>query len=66
MDRINEEDFMRELCMLTGKVNKDKNYLYYLLVKDGSYFNKEKPVSGIFESENKVEDFASWFDRIEV
>lgn len=31
-----------ELSMIVGVNNKDINYLYYLLIKDGKYFDKYK------------------------
>ena len=49
-----DDIYIRELSMLTGKVNKDRSYLYYLLIKDGSYFKKEEPKP----------DLESWFNEI--
>lgn len=61
---MGEDDiYFRELCMLTGKVNKDKNYLYYLLVKDGSFFEEVKEPEVICD-ENTVETFDSWFNNL--
>lgn len=59
-----EDIYLRELCMLTGKVNKDRNYLYYLLIKDGSYFKEKEPVKAVIADEATVCDLASWFDNI--
>lgn len=56
-------NILRELYMLTGKVDKDKNYLYYLLVRDGSMFKKsdkhEIPIS-----KDSVESFEDWFSKL--
>lgn len=61
---MGEDDiYFRELCMLTGKVNKDKNYLYYLLVKDGSFFEEVKEPE-VIQDENTVETFDSWFNKL--
>ena len=43
-----DDIYIRELSMLTGKVNKDRSYLYYLLIKDAS----------------TVSDLESWFNEI--
>jgi hypothetical protein len=59
-----EDIYMRELCMLTGKVNRDRNYLYYLLIKDGSYFKEEEPTVEVINDESTVNDFANWFNSI--
>jgi hypothetical protein len=59
-----EDIYLRELCMLTGKVSKDKSYLYYLLIKDGSYFKKEEPKSEVINDECTVDNFADWFKNI--
>lgn len=59
-----DTDILRELYMLTGKVNKDKNYLYYLLIKDGSFFKDDKPAQLDLSSENSVDSFESWFDSL--
>jgi hypothetical protein len=59
-----EDIYMRELCMLTGKVNRDRNYLYYLLIKDGSYFKEEEPTVEVINDESTVDDFANWFNSI--
>lgn len=50
--------------MLTGQVNKDKNYLYYLLIKDGSYFKEEPKPPEEIKTENTVDSFESWFDGL--
>lgn len=59
-----EDIYIRELCMLTGKVNKDRNYLYYLLIKDGSYFKEDEPVVEVINDECTVNDFEDWFNNI--
>jgi len=50
--------------MLTGKVNKDKSYLYYLLIKDGAYFKEEEATTEVLSDECTVEDFESWFNSL--
>lgn len=59
-----EDIYLRELCMLTGKVNKDKSYLYYLLIKDGTYFKEAEPTLEIITDECTVTDFESWFNNM--
>ncbi len=59
-----EDIYLRELCMLTGKVHKDKSYLYYLLIKDGSYFKKSEPSPVIHKSETAVDTLDDWFNKI--
>lgn len=59
-----EDIYTRELCMLTGKVNRDRNYLYYLLIKDGSYFKENEPAEEVINDESTVSDFESWFNEI--
>lgn len=59
-----DTDILRELYMLTGKVDKDKNYLYYLLVKDGSMFKEKEPEPLKLDSSNSVESFDSWFSSL--
>ena len=60
-----EEDvYLRELAMLTGKVNKDKSYLFYLLIKDGTYFKKiNKPVVDVTD-DSTVDTFEDWFNNL--
>lgn len=50
--------------MLTGQVNRDKNYLYYLLIKDGSYFKKEPPPPEVIKTANTVDTFENWFNSL--
>lgn len=61
---IAEDNIMRELYMLTGVVNKDRNYLYYLLIRDGSYFKEEPPEPEVINTENTVDTFEDWFDKL--
>lgn len=61
---VKVDEILRELYMLTGKVNKDKDYLYYLLIKDGSYFKKEEPKPEEIKTENTVDTFENWFDSL--
>ena len=59
-----EDAIIRELYMLTGKVNKDKNYLYYLLIKEGSYYNKDKSTVEVIKDASTVDSFEDWFNNI--
>lgn len=59
-----DTNILRELYMLTGRVHADKNYLYYLLVKDGTLFKEVKPAASIPMSESAVESLDSWFDSL--
>lgn len=61
---VKVDDVLRELYMLTGKVNKDKDYLYYLLIKDGSYFKEEEPEPEQIKTENTVDTFEDWFNSL--
>lgn len=58
------DEVLRELYMLTGKVNKDKDYLYYLLIKDGSYYDKPKQEPEQIKTENTVDTFEDWFNSL--
>lgn len=59
-----DTDILRELYMLTGKVNKDKNYLYYLLVKDGTAFKEEKTSKAAPIAKDSVGTFTDWFNEL--
>lgn len=59
-----DTEILRELYMLTGRVDRDKNYLYYLLVKDGSFFEENKPVQEVKHDKSSVESFEDWFDNL--
>ena len=61
---IADDSIMRELYMLTGQVNKDKNYLYYLLIKDGSYFNEEPKQPEAIKTDSTVDAFDDWFNGL--
>ena len=62
---MDEDDiYFRELCMLTGAVNKDINYLYYLLVKDGVLFDDNTEESEVIQDECTVDTFDSWFENL--
>lgn len=61
---ISDESIMRELYMLTGMVNKDKNYLYYQLIKDGAYFKEEPAPPEEIKTENTVDTFEDWFNSL--
>ena len=62
---MEEDVYSRELYMLTGVVNKDRSYLYYLLIKDGNYFktNSQKEPE-VIKTESTVESLQDWFDKI--
>lgn len=57
------KDVLRELYMLTGVVDKDKEYLYYLLVKDGTMFQKQKEPE-VIETKDSVDSFDEWFNNL--
>lgn len=59
-----EDVLLRELYMLTGKVYKDKDYLYYLLIRDGSYFKSNEPVQKEINDESTVSTLENWFDTL--
>lgn len=59
-----DSDILRELYMLTGKVDKDKNYLYYLLIKDGITFRKEEKKQEPIISKESVSSFEDWFSGL--
>lgn len=59
-----EDIYSRELYMLTGVVDKDRSYLYYLLIKDGSYFKELDNSPEEIKTENTVDTFENWFDNI--
>lgn len=66
--RINRERILAELQMMTNVVTDDIDYLVYLVLKDGSYFDDittkyEKVDSVGFQ--NKVEDFDNWLSSLE-
>lgn len=58
-----DTNILKELYMLTGKVDKDKNYLYYLLIKDGAAFKKEEKRTPPI-AEESVKTFEDWFDEL--
>lgn len=64
MSKNKEDMYTRELCMLTGVGNQDRDYLYYLLIKDGSYFKADEPTPDVIRTENTVDDFESWFNNL--
>ena len=52
-----------EMYMLTNAVSNDMTYLYYLLVKDGSYLRDlEKPLS--LRTEQTVDTLEDWFNKL--
>ena len=59
-----DSDILRELYMLTGKVDKDKNYLYYLLVKDGVAFRKDEKKQEPVIAKESVSSFEDWFSGL--
>ena len=58
-----DADTLTELQMITGVVSKDVTYLYYLLIKDGSYFEKIKKPE-MPKSDRGVLDLESWFNSL--
>ena len=61
--KLPDSVYLEELSMLVGKVNRDASYLYYLLIKDGSYFKKEEPKVEI-KTEATVDSLEDWFSNI--
>ena len=55
---------MQELSMVTGVINKDIDYLLYLLLKDGILFTEEEEITEQTISENAVPTFSDWFDNL--
>ena len=55
---------IQELSMITGVINKDIDYLLYLLLKDGILFTEEEEVTEQTISENAVPTFSDWFDNL--
>ncbi len=52
-----------ELQMLTGIVTSDLSYMYYLLLRGGSYFKEaEKPE--YIPSAESVDTFEDWFNKL--
>lgn len=54
----------KELSMLTGKTSKDMSYLYYLLLRDGTYFDKKEKKYEIPKEETTVESLEDWFNNL--
>ena len=55
----------KELSMITGKTSKDLSYLYYLLLRDGTFFNDNKEeLKEIAEDESTVESLEDWFNNL--
>ena len=55
---------LKELQLLTGTMSKDLSYLYYLLVKDGTYFQKKEVQIEEINDECTVPSFADWFESL--
>ncbi|MBR3599470.1 MAG: hypothetical protein IKL53_06265 [Lachnospiraceae bacterium] len=56
------DEIYEELCMITGKTNKDLSYLIYLVLKDGVYFTEEKQEPA--KSELAADSLSDWFESI--
>ena len=63
MAEVSIEQMKEELSMLTGQSSNDLSYLYYLLVKDGTYFKKEKEPIEI-SSPLAVDTLEDWFNNL--
>ena len=59
-----KERCIAELQFLTGNVSKDLSYLYYLLVKDGTYFNKKESKVEVINDEYTVPSLEDWFKNL--
>ena len=55
---------IQELSMVTGVINKDIDYLLYLLLRDGILFTEEEEATEQTISENAVPTFSDWFDNL--
>lgn len=62
MDKRNE--VISELQMLTGISSKDVTVLYYNLVKDGTYFDKEE-IPNLEQEGLTMEPFDEWLQKLE-
>ncbi len=58
-----DDGVLQELYMLTGMVHKDINYLYYMLMKNGTMFKEDKPVQPTL-AKNSVSTFEDWFEGL--
>lgn len=62
--KISESDkklIVDELQMLTGVQSDDVDFLYYCLIKDGSYFVEQE---SIIESDIRVQSLDDWFNSL--
>lgn len=53
-----------ELQMLTGVVSDDLSYLYYCLIKGGSYFNEIKQKENTTSYVGEAIDSEEWFNSL--
>ena len=60
---VSIEQLKEELSMLVGQSSNDLTYLYYLLVKEGTYFKKE-PEPIVISSPLTVSTFEDWFNSL--
>lgn len=66
--KFNRERILAELQMMTNIVTDDIDYLVYLVLKDGSYFDDidtKYEEGNSLRFENKVEDFENWLSSLE-
>lgn len=58
---------LAELQMLTGTVTDDMDYLIYLVLKDGTFFDKPASVAEDAKTgtQSVVEDLEGWFREIQ-
>lgn len=57
------EDIIKEMQMLANLSSRNITLLYYNIVKDGSYFNKNESL--VLNEDLIVEDFDDWFNNHE-
>jgi hypothetical protein len=50
--------------MLTGKTSKDLSYLYYLLLRDGTYFKEKEYRTEFVKDESTVDSLEDWFNNL--
>lgn len=61
---VADADILNELYMLTGKVHKDKNYLFYLLMKDGCMFQQSEESESLPVHQDSVSSLEEWFNQL--
>lgn len=63
-DSDKRDRILMELQMLTGVVSDDLSYLYYCLIKGGSYFNEIKQKENTTSYTGEAIDSEEWFNSL--